>query len=57
MGTTHVAIHHRVDRGLAALAATAPSLAQDYPTKPIKIIVPFAAGGPPTSMRASSARD
>ena len=32
--------------GLAALAATAPSFAQDYPTKPIKIVVPFAAGGP-----------
>ena len=32
--------------GLAALAAGAPSAAQDYPTKPIKIIVPFAAGGP-----------
>jgi tripartite-type tricarboxylate transporter receptor subunit TctC len=32
--------------GVAALAATASSFAQDYPTKPIKIIVPFAAGGP-----------
>jgi tripartite-type tricarboxylate transporter receptor subunit TctC len=34
----------------AALAATpnlaAPCLAQDYPTKPIRIIVPFGAGGP-----------
>jgi tripartite-type tricarboxylate transporter receptor subunit TctC len=36
---------------LAALAALAlgafcaPSFAQDYPTKPVKIIVPFAAGG------------
>jgi tripartite-type tricarboxylate transporter receptor subunit TctC len=32
--------------GLAALAAAAPAFAQDYPTKPIKIVVPFAAGGP-----------
>ena len=32
--------------GLAALSLGAPSSAQDYPTKPIKIIVPFAAGGP-----------
>ncbi len=32
--------------GAAALAASASSFAQDYPTKPIKIIVPFAAGGP-----------
>src|SRR5262245_26433399 len=32
--------------GAAILAVAAPAAAQDYPTRPITIIVPFAAGGP-----------
>src|SRR6195952_4955554 len=31
---------------LAAPVFATPSLAQDYPTRPIKVIVPFGAGGP-----------
>jgi len=31
---------------LAAPSLVTPCLAQDYPTKPIRIIVPFGAGGP-----------
>src|ERR1700737_3652867 len=31
---------------LAATLLATPYLAQDYPTRPIKIIVPFGAGGP-----------
>ncbi|MDO9298572.1 MAG: tripartite tricarboxylate transporter substrate-binding protein [Bradyrhizobium sp.] len=30
-----------------ALSATHPAQAQDYPDRAVKIVVPFAAGGPP----------
>jgi tripartite-type tricarboxylate transporter receptor subunit TctC len=36
----------RTFAGLVVALACTTTLAQDYPTKPIKIIVPFAAGGP-----------
>ena len=32
--------------GVAALVLAGPALAQDYPAKPVKVIVPFPAGGP-----------
>ena len=32
--------------GLASAVATAPLLAQSYPTRSVRIVVPFAAGGP-----------
>ena len=31
---------------VAALALLGPASAQDYPARPVKIIVPFGAGGP-----------
>src|SRR5438105_2496495 len=32
--------------GLVVIAASASALAQDYPNKPVKLLVPFAPGGP-----------
>ncbi|SFU78418.1 Tripartite-type tricarboxylate transporter, receptor component TctC [Polaromonas sp. YR568] len=32
--------------GLVSMAAITPAMAQSYPAKPVRIIVPFAAGGP-----------
>ena len=31
---------------VAALAATPAAIAAEYPTRPIKLVVPYAAGGP-----------
>jgi tripartite-type tricarboxylate transporter receptor subunit TctC len=36
----------RFTAALLALVLTAPALAQDYPTKPVRMIVPFPAAGP-----------
>jgi hypothetical protein len=40
----------------AAAAAGAVAQAQEFPTKPVTIVVPFRRAAPPTSWRARSAR-
>ena len=37
---------HRIVAALAAFAFAAAATAQDYPSRTISIVVPFAAGGP-----------
>jgi tripartite-type tricarboxylate transporter receptor subunit TctC len=41
-----MAVWKQLAVALAALGVVAPVAAQEYPAKPVKIIVPFAAGGP-----------
>jgi tripartite-type tricarboxylate transporter receptor subunit TctC len=36
----------RILASIAVLAIASPAMAQQYPTKPVKVIVPFGAGGP-----------
>jgi len=44
--TPRRAVLLRLSALVAGLAFAAPALAQDYPSRPVKIVVPFAAGGP-----------
>jgi len=44
--TPRRAVLLRLSALVASLAFAAPALAQDYPSRPVKIVVPFAAGGP-----------
>jgi tripartite-type tricarboxylate transporter receptor subunit TctC len=46
---------NRIASLFAALLLSFRAFAQDLPTKPIKVIVPYAAGGGATSSRGSSA--
>ena len=39
------AVGHAIRSMLALLLLAAPALAQNYPTKPIRMIVPYPAGG------------
>jgi hypothetical protein len=41
---------------VGALVPIAPALAQDWPTRPVTMIVPFAAGGPADTVDGSSLR-
>jgi tripartite-type tricarboxylate transporter receptor subunit TctC len=41
---------------LLAPILTSPSYAEDYPARPVKIIVPFGAGGKPPSRRPTVTR-
>ena len=52
-GVAMVSRRHVVSAGLALglnMLAAAPATAQSYPSRPIKLIVPFPAGGPPDTI-------